>query len=171
MKQVHKLKDQDGSVLVVAMVILVLLTLLGISATRTSDIEIQISKNEKIYKENFYRAEAGSMETVQRLENENGDNIMDPSSSTLGWLNLQATLGNPDDMTDDENWTDTYSEVSVNPDDAGDQDTRFLAIAEGIMPGDSLDASGSRIFSFSALGRGSARGGASVIQMGYRRAL
>jgi hypothetical protein len=52
-------KKEEGSVLVVALLILVLLTLIGISATRTGEIEVQISGNEKTYKTAFYAAEAG----------------------------------------------------------------------------------------------------------------
>jgi len=55
------LKDQSeqGSVVVIALMILVVLTLLGIMATRTSTIDIRIAANEISYKKNFYVAEAG----------------------------------------------------------------------------------------------------------------
>ncbi|RLE68554.1 MAG: hypothetical protein DRJ45_07790 [Thermoprotei archaeon] len=55
------LKDpnEQGSVVVIALMILVVLTLLGIMATRTSSIDIRIAANEISYKKNFYVAEAG----------------------------------------------------------------------------------------------------------------
>jgi Tfp pilus assembly protein PilX len=55
------LKDrkEQGSVVVIALMILVVLTLLGIMATRTSSIDIRIAANEISYKKNFYIAEAG----------------------------------------------------------------------------------------------------------------
>ena len=55
------LKDpkEQGSVVVIALMILVVLTLLGIMATRTSTIDIRIAANEISYKNNFYFAEAG----------------------------------------------------------------------------------------------------------------
>ena len=52
-------KKEEGSVLVVALLILALLTVIGISATRTSEIELQISGNAKTHKTSFYAAEAG----------------------------------------------------------------------------------------------------------------
>ena len=55
------LKSEDGSVLVIAMIMLVLLTLIGISAITTSTIEVQISANERIYKMNLCVAECSSM--------------------------------------------------------------------------------------------------------------
>lgn len=50
---------EKGSVLVVALLILVFLTLIGISATTTSEIEIQIAGNEKFHKIAFYHADSG----------------------------------------------------------------------------------------------------------------
>ena len=51
---------EQGSVTVIALMILVVLTLLGIMATRTSTIDIRIAANEISYKQNFYAAEAGT---------------------------------------------------------------------------------------------------------------
>lgn len=60
MKQTHPiLKNEQGSVLVLAMVVLVVLTIIGIAATRTSTTELRIAGNEKFYKEAFYSADAG----------------------------------------------------------------------------------------------------------------
>jgi len=53
------LENETGSVLLVAMLILIVLTLIGIAATNTSTIEIQIAGNEKSYKQAFYSADAG----------------------------------------------------------------------------------------------------------------
>jgi hypothetical protein len=55
------LKDpkEQGSVVVIALMILVVLTLLGIMATRTATTDIRIAANEISYKKNFYIAEAG----------------------------------------------------------------------------------------------------------------
>ena len=58
-KLIFRLRDKDGSALVMALMILVILTLIGIAATNTSTIEIQIAGNEKTYKEAFYKADAG----------------------------------------------------------------------------------------------------------------
>jgi len=69
------LKSEDGSVLVIAMIMLVLLTLIGISAITTSTIEVQISANERIYKMNLCVAEGASMECIQRLRGNEGNDI------------------------------------------------------------------------------------------------
>jgi len=50
---------ERGSVTVIALMILVVLTLLGIMASRTSTTDIQIAGNEIPYKQNFFIAEGG----------------------------------------------------------------------------------------------------------------
>ena len=59
MKDNTMIRNQEGSVIVLSMVLLVLLTILGISATRTSTIEVQIASNERHAVQNLYQAEAG----------------------------------------------------------------------------------------------------------------
>ena len=54
------LKNEDGTVLIIALMILVMLTVIGISASNIANIEIQIAGNEKFYKTAFYAADGGS---------------------------------------------------------------------------------------------------------------
>jgi hypothetical protein len=53
-----KVTDEQGSALVVALVILVAITVIGIAASTTSEIEIQVAGNERDHKAAFYAAEA-----------------------------------------------------------------------------------------------------------------
>jgi type IV pilus assembly protein PilX len=50
-------RNEEGIVLVLCLITLVLLTLIGVSATTTSQLEAEISGNDKTYKEAFYAAE------------------------------------------------------------------------------------------------------------------
>jgi type IV pilus assembly protein PilX len=50
-------RNEAGVVLVLCLITLVLLTLIGVSATTTSQLEAEISGNDKTYKEAFYAAE------------------------------------------------------------------------------------------------------------------
>ena len=60
MKQMlPSMKGEEGSVLAVSFFILVLLTIIGIAASRTSHVEVQIAGNEKDHQVAFYAAEAG----------------------------------------------------------------------------------------------------------------
>ncbi|MBW1727807.1 MAG: pilus assembly PilX N-terminal domain-containing protein [Deltaproteobacteria bacterium] len=54
------IQNEEGSVIVLSMVLLVFLTILGISATRTSSIEVQIASNERHAIQNQYKAESGN---------------------------------------------------------------------------------------------------------------
>ena len=58
-KKFSFLNNEKGSVLLIAVVFLLLLTVIGIFATTTSTIEIQISGNDKIQKMVFYAADSG----------------------------------------------------------------------------------------------------------------
>ena len=58
MKEKCLLENEKGSVTVLAVVLLMLLTLLGIAATTTSSIEVRIAGNELRHKLAFYSAEA-----------------------------------------------------------------------------------------------------------------
>lgn len=60
MKTLSMLKNEDGSVLITALLLLVFLTLIGISATTTTTTDMQVAGNEKSFKLAFYAAEAAS---------------------------------------------------------------------------------------------------------------
>jgi Tfp pilus assembly protein PilX len=62
--------NEKGSALVLALLILVLLTLMGISATTTSTVGVQMAGSEKFYEMAFYSAESGWQRGLNWLDNE-----------------------------------------------------------------------------------------------------
>lgn len=58
--------DEEGFVLVLAMMIMVVVTLLGLAATTTSVFEINIAGNEKWSQEQFFQADSGINEFLAR---------------------------------------------------------------------------------------------------------
>ena len=101
-------KNEDGSVLVVAILILVLLTIIGISAMSTTNVELKISGNEKSYKMALYAAEAarGYVEKTPELYGpdnitpgaglnfpENDPSVVVPLSSTQSFGGTVEYLG------------------------------------------------------------------------------
>ena len=59
-KVAHRaLKNEEGSVLVIALLILVFLTLIGISSSRITEVELQIAGNERAYNIAFNTADSG----------------------------------------------------------------------------------------------------------------
>lgn len=55
----RRLRSEEGNVLITAFIFLVILTLIGIFATRTAQMDMQVASNEIPYKRNFYIAEGG----------------------------------------------------------------------------------------------------------------
>ena len=68
MSKGSNLRDQRGSALVYALLMLVVLTILGIAALTTSTVEVQISGNDKVYKRSFYAADGGTNMYSELLE-------------------------------------------------------------------------------------------------------
>jgi hypothetical protein len=62
-----RLKSEEGNLTIIAFVLLVVLTLVGIFATRTAQIEMLTAYNEVPYKQNFYIAEGGVNREVAEL--------------------------------------------------------------------------------------------------------
>ena len=75
MKPKFQLENEKGSVTVLAVVMLVLLTILGIAAISTSSIETQIAGNELRYKQALYAAESASAYVAWHPDLYGPDNI------------------------------------------------------------------------------------------------
>ncbi len=58
-KTCSMLKKEEGSILAIALMILVFLTLIGIAVTRTAQIEVRVAHNERVYERVFYVADSG----------------------------------------------------------------------------------------------------------------
>lgn len=64
------INNERGTLMVIAVVILMLLTLIGLSITTTTSIELQIAGNDKLYKTAFYTAD-GATEVASMLLEQN----------------------------------------------------------------------------------------------------
>jgi Tfp pilus assembly protein PilX len=84
------LKNEKGSVIIMAMMILVLLTIIGIAATNTSIYESQIIGNEHRYQIDFYVADSGWKEGAMWLENTGAP----PPNANPGTSNIVRNWGN-----------------------------------------------------------------------------
>jgi type IV pilus assembly protein PilX len=101
-------RNEEGVVLVLCLITLVLLTLIGVSATNTSQLEAEISGNDKTYKEAFYAAEVSltAGETVvnsllSRVDLNEGTTSghyikgTQPAWDQLVWDNMHAGVVDP----------------------------------------------------------------------------
>jgi Tfp pilus assembly protein PilX len=160
------LKNEDGTVLVVALIILVFLTLIGIAITATVEVEIQIAGNERLYKENLYNAEGASMECAQRMEQE-----ASLDSSVHTWIKSMGTV-TVDNIRDDAYWA--ANGTAVDPSVEPDGNTLYLAVEEGVAEGTTLDMTKTTLRSYAVYGRrynpAQPNLGRSIVRVGYRRA-
>lgn len=148
---------EKGSIIIIALILLMLVTLMGVSITQTASIEMRVAGNERDYKQNFYLAEAAAMEALQRLDNA-GEDDLKPATTTFGWLY--------DTSTDLEDKPTMAASGVVSP---LDPNTRYGAVARGITGGASLSmTSTSQLFSFDAYGYSEDRGRAHIVA-GYKR--
>jgi len=65
MKNTSLLTNENGSVIVLALIMLVLLTLLGMAVTRTSSIEVQIASNDQQATDCLYAAESADHYAIE----------------------------------------------------------------------------------------------------------
>lgn len=166
MEQNSRLKRQEGSVLVVALILLVALTILGITISTISEVEIHIAGNERLYKENLYNAEAAAMECAQLMEEAAS---LDPDVYT--WIKRMGTVM----LADIRN--DTWFEANSAPVDAATDpagNMRYLALEEGIAEGTSLDMTKTTLRSYAIFGKqynpARPNQGRSTVRVGLRTA-
>ncbi len=65
------INNEKGSAIIVALMVLAVVTLFGISSIDTSSIELKIVRNEKMYQRCFYVAESGWQDGACWLEGKN----------------------------------------------------------------------------------------------------
>ena len=88
-KQVIRGSNEEGFVLITALMIMVVLTVIGIAATFNTTTELQIAGNDRIHKDTFYEADGGTEFAAEILE----QNIacLDFSQNGIGSQSFDAT--------------------------------------------------------------------------------
>jgi hypothetical protein len=83
------LANQDGSIILIALIVLVVMTLIGLMSADTVVTENFIIRNQAIYKQNVNMADAAMMELYQRFMQLPPDNpdIVDVNGSAIAWVN------------------------------------------------------------------------------------
>lgn len=89
----RKLAEEQGSVLIISLLILVVLTMLGAVASNMSITELQSAGNEKRYNDLFYRADSGWQAAPNILDESGGD------APAVDADNVVTTVVDPDDAT------------------------------------------------------------------------
>ena len=175
MKSIVKPVDnEDGMALVIALMVLTVLTFLGIAALQETNVEMEIVRNSAEYRQNFYQAEAATMEVSQVMENEaDPKNELNPNLTIahIAWLKNPVT-----DMRIPGNWV-SDDPIPVNNNSAPavnlPQNTRYAVHALGIAGGASLAMGATNLYAFNVYGmyqQTAGRGvGLSLLEVGYRK--
>ena len=166
-KEQEIVKGEEGSVLIVALIMLVLLTLIGITANKTAEVEMQISANERQYKRNLYNAEAVAMACAQFMTNEEE---LDPDKDSNDYLLKKGGVTKADirinDATDPDYPWGKGALVTALP------NTRYLAVQEQVEG--SLDMTKASVYAYTIYGRTydeiKPQKGRSIVRVGFRKA-
>jgi hypothetical protein len=161
------LKHEDGSVVIAALLILLVVTFLGVAATNTTNIELQISHNDRLHKLAFCAADNGTELGIELIE----QNIACATGFEPDGVGLGATLdGNISVVsTSLDLWRNT---TAAMPSDAN-RDVFFPAGYSGNEPHTNLTMGGSTVIAaggaiqmaagYEGVGKGVASGGAFIL--------
>ena len=159
------LNNENGVVLVGAILILVLLTIVGVVSTNVSNTEIKTAFNEIVYQQNLYRAEGATIEAVELL-----DDIADPKTTPPAWLEPDLDEITNANIYDTAFWQSGLSGTVPQASSFLD-DTNFVVVSDGIVAGSSLGMGSSKVHAYSVFGRSAPPNrGATIIEIGYLKA-
>lgn len=83
------LKDQSGAALVIALIMMIVLTLIGLASTFTSTFEIKLSGNKRASTDAFYAADAGVQSVRANRSNFNLTNFSEAPGALLPDLQVE----------------------------------------------------------------------------------
>ncbi len=153
--------NEQGSVLILALILMSVLSIIAVTSVTMTTTEYKIVRNERIYQDNFYRAESASRQGLQTLEEASSSDLEDRSFQALAWLSQK---NDNTDMSDTSLWD------STNSAGASISNADYAVVETGISQGSSLDMTAtSNLYKYISYGHGhSGNGGTSVIEIGYK---
>ena len=166
MRTTSILKNEQGALMIITSVMLLaLLTIISVAASKTANTEISIAANEYVYQRCFYNAEGAIMEVVDLLEG---------SPNTLEtpppWMSLDE-----EDINDSTVFT--FWQNSGNEDGDGvvpqasvidPHHTEYIGVHHRIPSGSSLDMSKPAKHIFSIYGRSKSKS-LVMLKIGYAK--
>jgi len=153
-------RNEDGIVIVTALMVMVMLTIIGFLAIEVSNTEVQIAGQEVVYQQNFYQAEGAVIEAAGEVEA-----VPDPVNSPPAWLETKVDTITDEQIQSSDFWSDS---TVVTPQASSLDHTTYVAASDGPVSGTSLDMSSSKVYGYSIYGRcAPPKRGATVVQVGY----
>ncbi len=172
----HRILGNDqGTAIITALLVVMLLTLVGITATNTTITEKAVVRSEAVFEQDFYLAESAAMEAVQKLENQTTaeellPKLMEAGAENEDLLTEAEEDGPTDELTlldsDNDNDIDGNDDFELSETDTASTTYRRAAL---LKPEGSLGLGSSRLYSFFAFGLSESNGGRSLIKVGYNK--
>ena len=159
MKERFLFFGEDGSVLIIALLVLAFFTLLGMSTFSISNMEIRIIGNENIQKQNLYCAEAAAMRCAQDMQDKD---LRTESLSYLNGINSATQTQSDIISLDNSILSDTLTELPAT--------TAYASVSRGIASGSSLDMTKTRAHEYSVYGWCNRNNNLVIVEVGYRKA-
>jgi len=158
--------DNGAMMIIISLMLLALLTIITIAASKTANTELKIAGNEYFYQNNFYCAEGAVIETVDVLE------ALDHVEVDLfDWL-----MNETDKVDKDSDLYGFWAEEIRDIDDANPASasvcadhTESMTVHHGVLSGSSLDMSKPTKHVYSIYGQSHHRGTV-LIKVGYAKA-
>ena len=90
----RRVQGQEGSILVVALLVMVLLTMMGVWGSATTESEIRMARNETFYKRAFFNADSGVYATPKLISTafESGSGDPDLSGTGMSYVGASNTF-------------------------------------------------------------------------------
>jgi len=156
MKEMRFFFGEEGSVLIIALLVLAFFTLLGVSTFSISNMEIRIIGNENTQKQNLYCAEAAAMRCSQDMQDQ------DLSTATISYLNgINSVTDTHRQIAEDLN-SETFAELP--------ETTAYASVSRGIASGSSLDMTKTRVHEYSVYGWCNRNKNLVIVEVGFRKA-
>ncbi len=164
MRTTSILKNEQGALMIiVSIMLLALLTVVSVAASKTANTEISIAANEYVYQRCFYNAEGAILEVVDLLEGSAA-----PPENPFPWMSLNEEAINDSTVftfwENRENMHDVVPQASV----IDPQNTEYIGVHHGILSGSSLDMSKPAKHTFSIYGRSKSKG-LVMLKIGYAK--
>lgn len=119
MRKTSLLTNENGSVMVLALILLVLLTLLGMAVTRTTSIEVQIASNDSRAADNLYKAESADHYAIELSDTWMTDAFLQQAANAAQIVIPSSNL-DPNDIDGDGS-----PDVNLDIDGDGNDDIRI----------------------------------------------
>lgn len=170
MNTVMPMRNENGFVLVASLMVLLILVVVGIAAINTTNTELLIAGNERVARDNFYKAEAAAQEGAQELENENDKDDLIAKRSSHKWLfdNIQENSFE----SDAAQWQALLNDLASGLNSPGSNSISRIAMDHGIVKGDkasSLKMTASAVHEYHLLGRSTGNNSQKIIEIGYKK--